>query len=126
MGDLLTDALVATTLSEVVAEEPQSPSGQPLPPPSAAIKDDDGEEKDGLGPADVVKEPNQAVDGIEVTEAEEVKEGEKLGGGACSSSSEEASDSDNEHYDEQAQAVKFKVIDVKHVSDNEGGATMKR
>ena len=33
MGDLLTDALVATTLSEVVAEEPQSPSGQPLPPP---------------------------------------------------------------------------------------------
>lgn len=50
-------------------------------------------------------------------------EAEKLGGGDCSSSS---SDSDNEHYDEQAQAVKFKVIDIKHVVENEGGATLKK
>ena len=47
-----------------------------------------------------------------------------MAGGACSSSSED-SDSDNEHYDEAAQAVKFKGIDIKHV-ENEGPPVRKQ
>lgn len=41
------------------------------------------------------------------------EEEKQPGGGGCSSSSEH-SESDNEHYDEEAQVVKFKVIDIKH------------
>ena len=52
------------------------------------------------------------------------EEEKQLGGGACSSSSED-SESDNEHYDEEAQAVKFKVIDIRH-TDPDGPVLRKQ
>ena len=48
----------------------------------------------------------------------------ELQGGACSSSDEDE-DSENEHYDEAAQAVKFKVIDVRH-TEPEGGVSLRK
>lgn len=70
--------------------------------------------------------PDQAASGDTAQAAEEevkAPEAEKLGAGDCSSSSE---DSDIDFYDEQAQAVKFKVIDIKHVAESEGGNLKKQ
>ena len=76
----------------------------------------------GITTAEPAPNSNAPADGS--APAKEVNEEEKLhGGGACSSSSED-SDSDNDHYDEQAQAVKFKVIDIKQVESE--GPVLKR
>ena len=85
--DLLDNAVVATTLGEVDVTEGT---------PSAIVAEG------GV----VAKEPAVA--------GKAKEEEEKLVGGGCSSSNEDYEDSENEQYDEEAQAVKFKIIDIKY------------
>jgi len=107
----------------VIPEEPSSPKlpdakadstpynkdqQTPDQDPQKASNNENGENGDNDG--------GQQPPATATEEDKEDAEGKLGGGGECSSSSED-SDSDNEHYDDKAPAVKFKVIDIKQPED---------
>ena len=138
VGDLLDEKLVATTLAEVVPEP--IASTETIPPlPTDANKTEIGSltlpvPSKEPGPEGSTAEAGGDIPATVALGADSARpagdplapdEEEKLpGGGACSSSSEHT-ESDNEHYDEEAQAVKFKVIDIKQ-ADPEGPVLRKQ
>ena len=93
VGDLLDKGVIASTVDDVTESTPSS-AAEP-------VANNEGVTKDA---------------GPDVPLGEETKEEEEklVGvGGECSSSSLDT-DSENEQYDEKAQAVKFKVIEIKY------------
>ena len=112
MGDLLDTGLVTNIADVVPVAEPVSPTLPEVPDLSnATLKEGEAAKEAEKAPENTTTEPPTNPTNPAVDPAEEEKKFEH--GGACSSSSED-SESDNEHYDEKAQAVKFKVIDIKH------------
>ena len=70
--------------------------------------------------------PTDTVAPTSAAKLEEEKDGLERGVGCDSTSSESVSDIDIDHYDEEANPVKFKVIEIKHIVENEGGPGLKK
>lgn len=154
VGDLLDDAIVATTLTDIVPPDEINAAQDDtlikdafngiVVSPLGGIDEDEKllvaaevkpvaegsteQQLEQLPESTTLPQetPTDTVAPTSAAKLEEEKDGLERGVGCDSTSSESVSDIDIDHYDEEANPVKFKVIEIKHIVENEGGPGLKK